>query len=181
MSVLSHGIRNLRVRYPLTDFDAACALQLDSWRHFVLLFLVVIDAYRFEVGLSCSVEHDVMGTVSTRGTRRRSCVGHADRGWLKSRRRTLCRSTGKLPTRNHRRRSSNGLRRGRYAPIHIECMKDRQTLRKGNAVRYGLVVSVETKVETPTSVRDEIRACLRTLVRAQSRYRPGLDGSGPFE
>ncbi|NUP74405.1 MAG: S8 family peptidase [Sinomonas sp.] len=60
---------------------------------------------------------------------------------------------------------------GSTLPIEIECMKDAQTLRKGNAVRYGLVVSVETKVETSTTVHNEVRALLRTLVRAQTRQR----------
>lgn len=60
---------------------------------------------------------------------------------------------------------------GETLPIHVECMKDGQTLRKGNAVRYGLVVSVETRVETSTTVHEEVRASLRAMVRAQARQR----------
>lgn len=56
-------------------------------------------------------------------------------------------------------------------PIDIECMKDGSTLKKGNHVRYGLVVSVETRVETSTAIHDEVRARLKILVQAQARQR----------
>lgn len=56
-------------------------------------------------------------------------------------------------------------------PIDIECMKDGSALRKGSSVRYGLVVSVETRVETSTTIHDEVRARLKTLVQAQARQR----------
>lgn len=56
-------------------------------------------------------------------------------------------------------------------PIDIECMKDGSTLRKGNSVRYGLVVSVETRLETSTTIHDEVRARLKALVQAQARQR----------
>lgn len=56
-------------------------------------------------------------------------------------------------------------------PIDIECMKDGSTLKKGNYVRYGLVVSVETRAETSTAIHDEVRARLKTLVQTQARQR----------
>ncbi|MBF6671165.1 S8 family peptidase [Glutamicibacter sp. FBE19] len=56
-------------------------------------------------------------------------------------------------------------------PLNIECMKDGATLKKGTHVRYGLVVSVETRVETSTLIHDEVRARLKAMVQAQSRQR----------
>lgn len=56
-------------------------------------------------------------------------------------------------------------------PIDIACMKDGSTLKKGTSIRYGLVVSVETRVETSTVVHDEVRARLKAIVQAQTRQR----------
>ncbi|MEH6380459.1 S8 family peptidase [Dietzia sp. DQ11-44] len=56
-------------------------------------------------------------------------------------------------------------------PLQVECMRDAQTLRKGESVRYGLVVSIQTATTTSTTIHDEARAQLRQLVRAQARER----------
>ena len=56
-------------------------------------------------------------------------------------------------------------------PIDIACMKDGSTLKKGTSIRYGLVVSVETRMETSTVIHDEVRARLKAMVQAQSRQR----------
>ncbi len=50
---------------------------------------------------------------------------------------------------------------GDVFPIHIECMDDAERLRAGKTVRYALVVSVETAVETSITIHEEIRARLR--------------------
>lgn len=56
-------------------------------------------------------------------------------------------------------------------PIHIECMDDAQRLRAGKTVRYALVVSVETAVETSTTIYEEIRDGLRQQIRERARGR----------
>jgi len=56
-------------------------------------------------------------------------------------------------------------------PIHVECMDDASRLRAGKTVRYALVVSVETAVQTSTTVHDEVRARLRQQVRERARGR----------
>ncbi|MFJ2618494.1 S8 family serine peptidase [Glutamicibacter sp. NPDC087344] len=56
-------------------------------------------------------------------------------------------------------------------PIDVECMKDGSVLKKGNTVKYGLVVSVETRVETSTTIHDEVRARLKTQIQTQARPR----------
>ncbi|MEU4014828.1 S8 family peptidase [Microbacterium sp. NPDC028030] len=60
---------------------------------------------------------------------------------------------------------------GGALPINVDCMRDGQTLRRGNSVRYGIVVSIETRVETSTTIHDEIRATLRQRVASQLRER----------
>lgn len=50
-------------------------------------------------------------------------------------------------------------------PIHVECMDDAQRLRAGKTVRYALVVSVETAVETSASIHEEVQSRLRQSVR----------------
>ncbi|MDO5094394.1 MAG: S8 family peptidase [Propionibacteriaceae bacterium] len=54
-------------------------------------------------------------------------------------------------------------------PIHVECMDDAQRLRAGHAIRYALVVSVETAEQTSNTIHDEVRDRLRARVRAQGR------------
>jgi hypothetical protein len=56
-------------------------------------------------------------------------------------------------------------------PIHVECMDDAQHLRARESVLYALVVSVETAVETSTTIHEEIRVRLREQVRARARER----------
>lgn len=58
---------------------------------------------------------------------------------------------------------------GASLQVHVECMDGAQRLRAGNVVRYGLVVSVETAVETSTTIHDEIRAALQARVTAEAR------------
>lgn len=60
---------------------------------------------------------------------------------------------------------------GDSLPVHVECMDDAQRLRAGETIRYGLVISVETRVTTSTTVHDEIKTHLRTRARAQARQR----------
>jgi hypothetical protein len=60
---------------------------------------------------------------------------------------------------------------GSAFPIHVECMDDAQHLRARESVRYALVVSVETAVETSTTIHEEIRARLREQIRARARER----------
>lgn len=61
---------------------------------------------------------------------------------------------------------------GEGLPIHVQCMKDAVTFKKADAkIRYGLVVSVETKVETSNTIYDEIRAQLQVLARAKTQTR----------
>lgn len=57
--------------------------------------------------------------------------------------------------------------------LHIDCMKDGATLRRGKSVRYGLVVSIETRVGSTVAVHDEVRARLRTRVATEVRGRVG--------
>lgn len=56
-------------------------------------------------------------------------------------------------------------------PIHVECMSDAQRLRAGDTVRYALVVSVETEVQTSTTIHDEVRTRLRQQSRERARGR----------
>lgn len=56
-------------------------------------------------------------------------------------------------------------------PIHVECMDDAQHLRARESVRYALVVSVETAVESSTTIYEEIRARLREQIRERARER----------
>lgn len=58
---------------------------------------------------------------------------------------------------------------GASIQVHVECMDDAQRLRAGNAVRYGLVISVETAVETSTTIHGEVRAALQARVAAEVR------------
>jgi hypothetical protein len=56
-------------------------------------------------------------------------------------------------------------------PIHIECMDDAQRLRAGNTVRYALVASAETAVETSATIHEEVRTRLRERARERARGR----------
>lgn len=56
-------------------------------------------------------------------------------------------------------------------PINIECMDDAQRLRAGKAIRYALVVSVETAEETSTTIHEEVRTRLRQQARDRARDR----------
>lgn len=58
--------------------------------------------------------------------------------------------------------------------LHIDCMKDGSTLKRGKSVRYGLVVSLETRVGSSVAVHDEVRAALRARVGNEVRGRVGL-------
>lgn len=58
---------------------------------------------------------------------------------------------------------------GASLQVHVECMDDAQRLRAGKTVRYGLVISVETAVETSTTIHDEVRAALQARVAASVR------------
>lgn len=62
---------------------------------------------------------------------------------------------------------------GEGLPIHVQCMNDAVTFKKKSdaKIRYGLVVSVETKVETSNTVHDEIRTQLRLLARTKAQTR----------
>jgi hypothetical protein len=55
--------------------------------------------------------------------------------------------------------------------LHVDCMKDGSTLRKGKTVRYGLVISIETRVGSGVSVHDEVRSRLRANVTTSVRDR----------
>lgn len=57
--------------------------------------------------------------------------------------------------------------------LHVDCMKDGSTLKRGKFVRYGLVVSVETRVGSSVAVHDEVRAALRARVSSEVRGRVG--------
>ena len=56
-------------------------------------------------------------------------------------------------------------------PLHVECMDDAQRLRAGKTIRYALVASVETAVETSTTIYEEVRARLRQQARDRVRGR----------
>ena len=58
---------------------------------------------------------------------------------------------------------------GTAFPIHVECMDDAVHLPANSRVRYALVVSVETAVETSTTIYEEVRAAIRA--RTQDRVR----------
>jgi hypothetical protein len=60
---------------------------------------------------------------------------------------------------------------GDIFPIHVECMDDAERLRAGKTVRYALVVSIETAVETSITIHEEIRARLQQQVRDRARGR----------
>ena len=62
-------------------------------------------------------------------------------------------------------------RDGDAFPIHIECMDDAQRLRAGKTVRYALVVSAETAVETSATIHQEVRARLRQQASDRARER----------
>ncbi len=59
-------------------------------------------------------------------------------------------------------------------PIHVVCMDDAQRLTAGKKLRYAIVVSVETAVETSATIHDEIRMRLQAQARdrAGTRVRP---------
>ena len=63
---------------------------------------------------------------------------------------------------------------GASLPIHVECMDDAQRLTGGRKLRYAVVVSVETAVETSTTIHDEVRSRLQAQARdrAGARVRP---------
>ncbi len=56
-------------------------------------------------------------------------------------------------------------------PVHLECMDDAQRLGARESVRYALVVSVETAVETSTTVHEEVRARLHEQIQARAQER----------
>lgn len=60
---------------------------------------------------------------------------------------------------------------GDMLPVHVECMDDAARLRAGNTVRYALVVSIETAVETSATIHQEVRDRLRLQVRDRARER----------
>lgn len=60
---------------------------------------------------------------------------------------------------------------GANFPIHVECMDDAQRLKAKEAVRYVLVVSVETAEQTSTTIHDEVRTRLRQRARDRARDR----------
>lgn len=60
---------------------------------------------------------------------------------------------------------------GAAIPIHVECMDDAHRLPAETAIRYALVVSVETAVATSQTIHDEIRAQLRARVAQQVQAR----------
>jgi hypothetical protein len=59
-------------------------------------------------------------------------------------------------------------------PIHVECMDDAQRLAAGKTLRYAIVVSVETAVETSDTIHDEVRSRLQAQARDRigARVRP---------
>ncbi|MGW4094060.1 S8 family peptidase [Nocardia sp. NPDC004750] len=59
---------------------------------------------------------------------------------------------------------------GRLA-IHVDCMDDAQKMAKGDKLRYGLVVSIETAVTTSATIHQEIRTSLQVQARAAVRTR----------
>lgn len=54
-------------------------------------------------------------------------------------------------------------------PVHVECMDDAERLRAAQSVRYALVVSIETAIETSTTIHQEVRDRLRTQIRERAR------------
>lgn len=56
-------------------------------------------------------------------------------------------------------------------PINVECMEDAQSLPSDMRVRYALVVSVETALQTSTTIHDEVRTRLREQTRNRARGR----------
>lgn len=61
---------------------------------------------------------------------------------------------------------------GQGLQILVQCMNDAVPSKKADSkIRYGLVVSVESKVEVSNTVNEEIRAQLRAAVRARARQR----------
>ncbi|MGW8565345.1 S8 family peptidase [Isoptericola sp. NPDC055881] len=53
-------------------------------------------------------------------------------------------------------------------PIHVECMNHAQRLGAGESIRYALVVSIETALQTSTTIHDEVRTRLRERVRGRA-------------
>jgi len=53
--------------------------------------------------------------------------------------------------------------------VAVECMDDARHLKEEERVRYGLVVSVETAVETSTTIHAEVREALRLQQRQPTR------------
>lgn len=56
---------------------------------------------------------------------------------------------------------------GDSIPIHVECMDKPFLLNRGESIRYGLVVSVETTVATSTTIHQEIRSQLQARARTE--------------
>lgn len=54
-------------------------------------------------------------------------------------------------------------------PVHVECMDDAHRLTADTAIRYALMVSVETAVTTSQTIHEEIRARLRARLTQQVR------------
>ena len=55
--------------------------------------------------------------------------------------------------------------------VAVECMDDARHLKEEERVRYGLVVSVETAVETSTTIHAAVREALRLQQRQPTRVR----------
>jgi len=53
-------------------------------------------------------------------------------------------------------------------PIHVECMNHAQRLGSGETIRYALVVSIETVLQTSTTIHEEVRTKLREQVRGRA-------------
>lgn len=60
---------------------------------------------------------------------------------------------------------------GEAFPVNVECMDDAARLRAGHTVRYALVVSIETAVETSATIHQEVSEQLRLQVRDRARGR----------
>lgn len=60
---------------------------------------------------------------------------------------------------------------GDSLPIHVQCMDDARRLPAAQTIRYGLVVSVETRVTTSQTIHDEVRASLQARAQQQERER----------
>jgi hypothetical protein len=60
---------------------------------------------------------------------------------------------------------------GETFPIHVECMNDALRLRVADTVRYALVASIETAVETSATIHEEVRERLLLQIRERARGR----------